>query len=346
MLGLPGLPRPEARERPRARHRRGHDALADGRRGARAGHLQQVLRRRPGPARAGGPGHGRAPRHVRARLLREVLRGPRLPRPRQLHGQLQRRGHALRDRRAQGLGGDQLLLQHRSRPREPDPHGRALVAARRLRPDAGHERPGVRVVRLPGRRGRGERLGMHRRPRSRLLAREPLSGGDRPSRDTGGRASNDQGDGVPPADERAHRELRRVPRLLAAALLQQRGRDRRVLGVPREGGRDGPLPVAQVGGARPGRRDAHAMGGHARHTPARRRPGGLHRRLQRDRRHDRRRHGLPPRAGQLPLHRRGRVRRRLAEGAGRAARAEGEREALDGPAATTWRSRAPRAASS
>ena len=53
-----------------------------------------------------------------------------------------------------------------------------------------------------------------------------FSGGHRPSRDPGGRASHDQGDGVPPADQRAHRELRRVPRLLAAALLQQRGRDR------------------------------------------------------------------------------------------------------------------------
>ena len=44
-----------------------------------------------------------------------------------------------------------------------------------------------------------------------------------------------EGDDVPPAHERAHEELRRVPRLLAAALLRQRGRDRRVLGVPREG---------------------------------------------------------------------------------------------------------------
>ena len=51
-------------------------------------------------------------------------------------------------------------------------------------------------------------------------------------------------------------ELRRVPRLLAASLLQQRGRDRRVLGLPREGRGDGPLAAAQVGGARPRRRGA------------------------------------------------------------------------------------------
>ena len=45
-------------------------------------------------------------------------------------------------------------------------------------------------------------------------------------------------------------ELRRVPRLLASPLLQQRGRDRRVLGLPREGRGHGPLAAAQVGGAR------------------------------------------------------------------------------------------------
>ena len=74
---------------------------------------------------------------------------------------------------------------------------------------------------------------------------------------TAGRgAGADEGDDVPPADERADEELRRVPRLLAPALLRQRGRDRRVLGVPREGGRHGPLAAPQVGDPRPGRGDA------------------------------------------------------------------------------------------
>ena len=159
-----------------------------------ARHLQQVLRRRHGPARAGRARHGRAPRHVRARLPGEVLRGPRLPRPRQLHRQLQRRGHAVRDRRAQGLGGPQLLLQHGPRPGQPALHGRALVAAGRLRAAAGDVRPGLRVVGMPGRHRPGERVGVHRHPRARLLAREPLLDGDRPSRDPGGRASADQGD--------------------------------------------------------------------------------------------------------------------------------------------------------
>ncbi len=65
-------------------------------------------------------------------------------------------------------------------------------------------------------------------------------------------------DDLPSAHERAHEELRRVPRLLAAALLRQRGRDRRVLGLPREGRDHGSFAAAQVGGARPGRGDARS----------------------------------------------------------------------------------------
>ena len=62
------------------------------------------------------------------------------------------------------------------------------------------------------------------------------------------------------------------------------------------------------------------------------RPGHLHRRVQRGRRDDRRRHGVPPGAGQLPVRRRRRLRRRLAEGAGGAARAARLGQALDRPA--------------
>ena len=98
-----------------------------------------------------------------------------------------------------------------------------------------------------------------RHPRARLLAREPVLDGHRPSRDPGRRAGAHQARRRSTrAPSELTRELRRVPRLLAAALLQQRGRDRRVLGVPREGGGDGPLAAAQVGGARPGRRGAAA----------------------------------------------------------------------------------------
>ena len=54
------------------------------------GPLRQVLRRRHGPAGRGGARHGRPPRHVRARLHAQVLRGHGLPRAHQLHRELQR----------------------------------------------------------------------------------------------------------------------------------------------------------------------------------------------------------------------------------------------------------------
>ena len=44
---------------------------------------------------------------------------------------------------------------------------------------------------------------LHRRPRPRLLPENRFSDGDRPPRHPGRRARADQGDGVPPADERA-----------------------------------------------------------------------------------------------------------------------------------------------
>ena len=67
-----------------------------------------------------------------------------------------------------------------------------------------------------------------------------------------------------PRTSRPDQIVPRVPRLLAAALLQQRGRDRRVLGLPREGRGHGPLPAAQMGSARSRRRDADP----ARRSPA------------------------------------------------------------------------------
>ena len=136
-----------------------------------------------------------------------------------------------------------------------------------------------------------------------------------------------------PAHRGAHAQPDRVPRLLAADLLHQRRRDRRVLGVPREGGGHGPLAAAQVGDPRPGRRGARPARDHARRAAALRRPGRLHGRLQRDGRHDRRRDGVPARARQLPLRRRRRVRRRAPQGAGRPARPARLGQAVDRPAA-------------
>ena len=92
VLGLPRLPPREAREGARARDGRRDHAHADGRGVPAARALPQVLRRGHGPARPGGARHGRPPRHVRARLHAALLRGHGLPRPRELHGQLQRAG--------------------------------------------------------------------------------------------------------------------------------------------------------------------------------------------------------------------------------------------------------------
>ncbi len=169
-----------------ARPRRDHDPHPDGLRLSAAGALPQELRRRHGPAGRGRPGHGRAPRHLRARLHGQVLRGPRLSGPRQLLAELQRPGDALRGGAAQGLGGAQLLLQHRLRRDQRLHRRRAVVAPRRLRAAAGRRRPALRLLGVPRRHRPRQRLGDHRRPRPRLPAREPVFAGDRPPRYPGG----------------------------------------------------------------------------------------------------------------------------------------------------------------
>ena len=104
-------------------------------------------------------------------------------------------GRPVRDRAAQGLGGAELLLQHRVRRGPRAVPGRALVASGGLRPAARAVRPRLRVLGVPGRHRPGQRLGDHRRPRPRLLPGEPLLDGHRPPRHPGGRARHDQGDG-------------------------------------------------------------------------------------------------------------------------------------------------------
>ena len=317
VLGLPRLPPSQAAGGPRAWAGRHYHPHAHGQRVPDARAAREVLRPGHGSARGGRARHGRAPRHVRPGLRREVLRGRRLLRPRQLHRQLQPAAAPVRDRRAQGLAGAEPLLQHELRRRPHPPRRRAVVAPGRLRPAAGDERPGLRVVRVPGRHRPRQRLGVHRCPRPRLRPGEPLLHGDRTPRDRRRRAGADEGDRLPPAHERPHQELRGVPRLLAAALLRQRGRERRVLRLPRARRGDGPLAAAQVGGPGSRRRAADADDADARRAPPRCRPGQLHRAVQRDRRDHRRRHRLPPRRGQLPLRRRRPLRRGLAQGAGR-----------------------------
>ena len=150
----------------------------------------------------------------------------------------------------------ELLLQHELR-RRPDPaRRRAVVAARRLRPAAGDRttssapRPPARTTSTPPTPGSAPMSTSASIPpenRFSMAIAHRVTADAEPERH--------EGDRLPPAHVGAHEELRRVPRLLAAALLRQRGRAGRVLRVPREGRRDGPLAAAQVGDPRPGRRD-------------------------------------------------------------------------------------------
>ena len=315
MLGLPRLQPAQARARHRARPRRDHDPLVDGLGLPDPRALSQELRHRPGPAGGGGPGHRRAPRQLRARLLPALLRPARLPGAHQLHRQLQRGVGPTGGRAEGGLERAQPLLQHDLRRGQRPDRRRAVVAAGRLRADARLERPALRLIRLSRRHRPRQRLGDHRHPRPRLFAPEQLLAGHCPSRHTGGRARHDQRDRVPPPHLGADGQHGRVPRLLAAGLLHRLGRrhDRRVLGLPREGRDHGPLPAAQVGGARPRRRDADPARDHPGRAQALDRAGHLHGRLQRDRRHARRRHRLSPRRRQLPIRGRRRVHRRAPE---------------------------------
>ena len=192
--------------------------------------------------------------------------------------ELQRAGDAVRDRAAHGLGGAQLLLQHGLRREQRLRHGRAVVAPRRLRAAAGDDRPRVRVVRRAPTTSTRRTAGRSRRSTcacTRPTTRFSVAIAHRVTPDADPVLTKETT--FHPRTSELHEELRRVPRLLAPALLRQRGRDRRVLGVPREGRDHGPLAAAQVGGARPGRRGADPEGDHARRAPALGRPGHVHR---------------------------------------------------------------------
>ena len=126
---------------------------------------------------------------------RPLLRGPRLPRPRQLHGELQppaRRRYGIAPKK--GWAALNFFYNTLVRPGPRAAVRRAVVAAGRLRPAARDVRPRLRLVGLPGRHRPRQRLGGHRRPRPRLLTGEPLLDGHRAPRHPGGRARADQGD--------------------------------------------------------------------------------------------------------------------------------------------------------
>ena len=332
MLRLPGLRGGPARAWRGALHRRHRHPDPDGRRLPRARTALQVLRRGHAAAGRSGAGYRRAPRHLRGRVQREVLRGPRLPRPRELLGQLQPRARPLRGGRAAGLDGGELLLQHQLRRRQPALPGRALVAPGGLRPAPGPHRSRLRVLGLSRRHRRRERLEPDRHPRADLPGEEHLQQGHCIQNEYRCRAPTDPRDGFSRTHFRAHPQLRRVPRLLAAESLQQPRRGPGVLGLPGTGGDDGPLGAAQVRGPRPRRGSAPAGHLHPQRATHRDRTGLLRRALLRERRDDRRRDRLPPRRRQLPLSGRGRLLRHLAARAGEAPGAAGVGEVVDGPA--------------
>ena len=144
------------------------------------------------------------------------------------------------------------------------------------------------------------------------IRRQQLLDGHRASRDPGRGARADQGDRVPPALSGADPNFVEYRGYWLPHCFNNEGaiaeywacREKAVVMDL------SPLRKWEVLGP-----DAEALiqrDDHARRPPARGRPGRLHGALQRDRRDDRRRDGLPPRARQLPLRRRRRVRRRLA----------------------------------
>ena len=227
-----------------------HDPHADGQRVSDARALREVLRPGSGSARRGRARHGRAARHVRAGVQREVLRGHGVLRARQLLGQLQRAAAAVHDRAAQRLAGAQLLLQHGVRPAEPARLGRAVVAARRLRAAARADRPRVPLERVPRRRRPGERVEPDRDSGAGLPGEGAVLRWDRPPCDAGCRAEALEAHGVRPVHLRADDAGDRVQRLLAADLVRQSRGHRGVLGVPREGGDDGSVAAPQVGDSR------------------------------------------------------------------------------------------------
>ena len=156
----------------------------------------------------------------------------------------------------QGLAGDQLLLQHLVRRPAPVPRRRAVVATGRLRALACEHGPRLPLERVPRRHRSRQRLEPDGGARARLSREGALLGRDRAPRHPGRGAEADEGDRLPHAHLGADVPLHRVQRVLAADLLRQPRGGRRVLGVPRARGRDGPVAAAQVRDSRPGRRGA------------------------------------------------------------------------------------------
>ena len=176
---------------------------------------------------------------------------------------------------------------------------RSLVAARRLRAVPGHDRSRLRLDGLSRRYRCHQCLEPDGYPCPRLSGPQQFFTSDRLPHDTRFRSQADPRDSLPSAHLGADPQLHRISRLLAADQVQQPRRRRRVSRLPRGGGRDRPLALAQVRGAGARCRDADAAHLHPQHAPAGGRAGGLYGALLRERRHARRCGGLPH--GRRPL---------------------------------------------
>ena len=130
----------------------------------------------------------------------------------------------------------------------------------------------------------------------------------------------------------ADQELRRVPRLLAAPLLQQRGRIAEYWACRERLAVMDLSPLRKFEVLGPDSETLMQRSDHPERAQARRWPGRLHGAVQRDRRDDRRRDRVPARPGQLPVRRRRRVRRDLAPPGGRSPAPEGVDQAVHRPA--------------
>ncbi len=193
---------------------------------------------RPGHGAAGRDRarHGRPPRRLRARLLRQAsTRTWAIPATSTAPTISTPRSHPYGDRGAQGLDGAQLLLQHRRSTRitssTSTSRGRARATTCCLR--ARH-------------RSRLRLLGLPRRHRSRPMpgTRPTSMSAPIPTRSASRERSAyrmtpdaepeaDARDRLPSALRGAHARFHRVSRLLAAAEIQQWRADRRILGLPR-----------------------------------------------------------------------------------------------------------------
>ena len=151
-----------------------------------------------------------------------LLRRCRLSRACQLHRELQSRARSPMGLRRERAGKRSTIsTTPASTIITSSIYDEAVVAARRLCADARAYRSRLRVVGLPGRHQCRQWLGSDRHPCSHLFGQRKILESGGLSHDPRRRTPAHARDRVPPALLRAHPQLHRISRLLAAAALQQ-----------------------------------------------------------------------------------------------------------------------------